>query len=170
MYRYDINYQTTGNNSQCWLTLQGKFCSPELSKQYSCTLTTCLVLHRHHSHNLILQLDYNFNVKICTAGRYNQVNTRRRPDAGLMTARRRCFRPSIKSSLGQRFVFAGNTYTSSKRKWTTERAHACRCTCAAHICVLAGLLGNTGQSIFRPLKWLFVSSTIFRYFVITIFY
>ena len=34
-------------------------------------------------------LDYNFIVKICAAGRYNPVNTRRRPDAGLTTARRR---------------------------------------------------------------------------------
>ena len=46
-------------------------------------------VHRHRSHNLVLQLDYNFNVKICTARRYNPVNTRRRPDAGLMTARQR---------------------------------------------------------------------------------
>ena len=168
MYRYDINYQTTGNNYQYWLPLQGKFCSPELMKQHSYTLTKCLVLNRHRSPNLILQLYFNFNVKICAAGRYNPVNTRRRTDAGLMTDRRRWFRPSIKSSLGQRLVFAVNTYTASKRKWTTESAHACRCTCAAHICVLAGLLGKTGQSIFRPLKWLFASLTIFRYFVITI--
>ena len=37
MYRYDIDYQTTGNNSQCLLPLQGKVCSPELSKQHSYT-------------------------------------------------------------------------------------------------------------------------------------
>ena len=155
MHRYDINYQTTGNNSQCWLPLQGKVCSPELSEQHLYTLTKCLVLHRHRSPNLILQLDFNFNVKICTAGRHNPVNTRCRTDAGLMTARHRWFWPRIKSSLGQSLVFAGNTYSARKRKWKTECAHACRCTSAAHICVLAGLLGNTGQSISRPLKWLF---------------
>ena len=169
MYRYDINYQTIGNNFQRWLPLQGKVCSPELSKQHSDTLTKCLVLHRHRSPNLILQKDSNFNVQICAAGQCNPVNTRRRTHAGLMTTRRGWFRPSIKSSLGQRLVFTRNTYTASKWKWTTERANACRCTCAAQICVLAGLLGNTGQSTFRPLKWLF-ASLIFRYLVITIVY
>ena len=62
---------------------------------------------------------------------------------------------------------SNNNPCTRKRKWTIVRAHACRCTCAAHICVTLGLSGNTGHSIFRPLEWLFASSTISCYFVIT---
>ena len=57
-------------------------------------------------------LDYNFKVKTCAAmaGRYNpvnMVNIRHWPGAALILDRR--LRLWIKSALGKRLVFAGNT-------------------------------------------------------------